>query len=112
MKPKTIAVILTTALFLTGCAIFQPVKPEETITHPLGTDSLKIGMTKNEVKSILGEPDAINPIGRTKDMLNTQREEWVYKARYSDIPLKADYFGKTLHLVFDGNNLTSYKSPE
>lgn len=110
---KTFLIILTaTAVFLTGCAIIHPIKPEETLTHPLGTDSLKVGMTKEQVKSLLGEPDVITPLERSQDMLSTEREEWVYQGRYSDLPLHADYFGKTLHLIFDGNNLTSYKSTD
>jgi len=76
----------------------------------LGTDSLKIGMTKEQVKSIVGDPDTIIPLERTKDMLSTAREEWVYNGRYTNVPLKADYFGKSMHLIFDGDNLTDYKS--
>jgi len=102
--------IMVLAVSLTGCAIFQPIQPEKALTNPLGTDSLKIGMTKEQVKSLLGEPDTVIPLGRTKDVLSTEREEWVYQGRYSDLPLGADYFGKTMHLIFDGNNLTSYKS--
>ena len=107
---KISVIIILTAIFLTGCAVMNPVKPEQVLTNPLGTDSLKTGMTKEQVKSILGEPDAVTPIGRSGDMLGTQKEEWVYHGRYSDIPLKADYFGKTLRLIFDGNNLASYES--
>ena len=88
----------------------HPFKPEQVLTNPLGTDSLKIGMTKEQVKSLLGEPDTINPIESSKDVLKTVREEWVYQGRYTDVPVKVDYFGKTLILSFDGDNLTSYKS--
>lgn len=105
----TIAIILA-AIFLTGCAITNPVKPEQVLANPLGTDSLKTGMTKEQVKSILGEPDTVTPIERSGDILGTHREEWIYQGRYSDLPVKADYFGKTLRLVFDGNNLASYES--
>lgn len=110
MKIKISLIIVSLALFLTGCAIMHPFKPEQVLTSPLGTDSLKIGMTKEQVKELFGEPDAINPIGRSQDMLSTAREEWVYRGQYTDSPIKADYFGKTLILTFDGNNLTSYKS--
>jgi hypothetical protein len=37
------------------------------------------------------------------------REEWVYRARVSDIPINKNYFSKTRRLYFDGNNLTSIK---
>lgn len=110
MKIKLAAGGFLALSLLAGCAIFQPVKPEQALTKPLGTDSLKIGMTKEQVKSLLGEPDAVVPQPRSKDMLSTEREQWIYHGRYSDLPLGADYFGKTLELDFDGNNLMSYKS--
>jgi len=114
MKIKVIAIILTVMfLSVAGCALFHSTKPGETIiTHPLGTDSVKLGMTKEQVKSIIGEPDAIVSKGTTSDMLKSNIEEWTYKGRYTDIPLKADYFGKGLILTFDGDNLTSSKNTE
>lgn len=112
---KTIAIILTVISFsLMGCALFHSTKPGETIiTHPLGTDSIKIGMTKDQVKSLIGEPDAIvSKKDRAKDILSANIEEWTYRSHYSDVPLKADYFGKTMTLTFDGENLSSYKDSE
>jgi hypothetical protein len=109
---KILSLIAAAMFFLAGCAIFQPIKPEEALTHPLGTDSLKIGMTKEQVRSLLGEPDSVMPLEKSKDLLSTDREEWVYRSRYSNQPLNADYFGKNMHLTFDGNNLTSYKNTE
>jgi outer membrane protein assembly factor BamE (lipoprotein component of BamABCDE complex) len=108
--PKIIPVVLMVMFFLTGCAIINPLKPQQMLTNPLGTDSLKIGMTKEQVKSLLGEPDSVNTMESSKDVLKTQREEWTYQGRYADMPIKADYFGKTLILIFDGDNLTKYKN--
>jgi len=110
MKSKMILSLIIILFSLTGCAIFQPIKHQEALTHPLGTDSLKIGMTKEQVKSLLGEPDVINPLARSNDLLNSEREEWIYNSRYPNQPLNADYFGKSMYLIFDGNNLTSYKN--
>lgn len=111
---KMIVVILMVIVFsLTGCALFHSIKPGETIiNNPLGTDSIKIGMTREEVKSKIGDPDAIVYKDVTKGVLNAQIEEWTYRSHYSDVPLKADYFGKTLILTFDGDNLTGYKNIE
>ena len=78
----------------------------------IGTDSIKIGMTKEQVKSIIGDPDTAAPKGSTKDVLRSNMEEWTYKGRYTDMPFKADYFGKNLILTCDGDNLVSYKSTE
>jgi len=110
MKIKILALFLLGAIVLTGCSIFHPVKPQEALKHPLGTDSLKVGMTKEQVKSLLGEPDSIAPLERSADILSTERQEWVYDARYSDLPVKADYLGKSMTLIFDGDNLVSYDS--
>ena len=109
MRTKSILIMLIVVPLLLGCAITQPIRPQEALIHPLGTDSLKIGMTKEQVKVLLGEPDTITPVERSKDILGTEREEWIYHGRYSDLPVNADYFGKTLYLIFEGNNLTSYK---
>jgi len=112
MKIKILAIILVIMVIpAAGCALFHSTKPGDTIiTHPLGTDSVKIGMSKEQVKSIMGSPDAVVYKGTTKDILSSQLEEWTYKARYNEMPLKADYFGKTMILTFDGDNLTSYRS--
>lgn len=114
MRIKITAIILTVMfLSVAGCALFHSTNPGETIiTHPIGTDSIKVGMTKEQVKSLIGEPDAVVYKGRTKDILSSGIEEWTYRSRYSDMPLKADFFGKTLILTFDGENLSSYKNTE
>ena len=111
---KTIAIIVMIAtLALAGCALFHSIKPGETIiNNPIGTDSIKIGMTKEQVKSLMGEPDAVVYKGTTKDILSSGIEEWTYRSHYSDMPLKADYFGKTQTLAFDGDNLISYENTE
>ncbi len=110
MKVLVFLILAAMAFSLTSCAIIHPVKPQEAFEHPLGTDSLKIGMTKEQVRDLLGEPDVITPLDRSADMLSTERQEWVYHPRYSNLPVGADYFGKGLSLTFDGNNLTGFTS--
>lgn len=114
MNTKLLATILAVMVFAAaGCALFHSTKPGETIiTHPIGTDSIKIGMTKEQVKSIIGDPDAVASKGATKDVLRSDMEEWTYKGHYTEMPFKADYFGKNLVITFDGDNLVSYKSTE
>lgn len=93
------------AIFLSGCAeinLFEA--PSEVLKHPLGTDPIKVGMSKDEVASIWGEPDQINAL-KSADEWQTPREEWVYKGRYSKIPVDRGYLFKSKYLIFDGNNL-------
>ncbi|OIO80668.1 MAG: hypothetical protein COZ98_02400 [Candidatus Omnitrophica bacterium CG_4_8_14_3_um_filter_43_15] len=111
MKMKVIVMVLMIIFLSTaGCSIFKPFTPGKVISNPLGTDSLKVGMTKDQVKSILGDPDSVSSLPRTKDILSTACEEWIYQGRYTDMPLKTDYLGKTLILTFDGENLVSYRN--
>ena len=97
------------AFLLAGCAGIQPPSPEEVLKHPLGTESIKVGMTKDQVESIWGKPDEINQV-EDKVLGKGGREEWVYRAKYGAIvPVDADYLSKTKRVYFDGNNVTHIK---
>ncbi|MDD5680045.1 MAG: hypothetical protein PHI59_02260 [Candidatus Omnitrophica bacterium] len=90
-----------------GCAEINPFEaPEEVMRHPLGTESIKTGMSKEEVTKEWGKPDIINALG-VQDATGSQQEVWIYKARqYAGIPVDAGYLSKNKYLYFDGNNLT------
>jgi len=109
-KQKIIAVlfIFLSLVYISGCAEFNLFEaPSEVLKHPLGTDPIKVGMSKEETISLWGKPDQINKLEST-DEWQTPKEEWVYKGRYSKIPLDRSYFFKTKYLIFDGNNLVSF----
>lgn len=95
------------AIGIYGCAEINPFEaPEEVIRHPLGTESIRTGMTKEEVVKEWGKPDVINKLG-SQDATGTEKEEWIYKGRrYAGIPVDAGYLSKNKYLYFDGNNLT------
>lgn len=93
-------------LYLAGCADIMPPTPEEIIKRPLGPDSVKIGMTKDEVRGLWGEPNQINYVEDEKRW-GGAREEWVYSGKLSVLPVDADYLSKTKRLYFDGENLTN-----
>ena len=94
-------------LSFTGCSVIENIpSPEEIIEHPLGTESIKIGMTKKQVESIWGKPDEIRMV-EDKDKWSGAREMWVYRAQYGAIPVDAGYLSKSKKLYFDGDNLTS-----
>ena len=103
----TLSLLFILAMGIYGCAEINPFEaPEEVIRHPLGTESIKIGMSKEEVIKKWGKPDIINKLG-AQDATGSQREEWIYKARqYAAIPVDAGYLSKNKYLYFDGNNLT------
>lgn len=102
-----ILLILVGVATVSGCAEIDPFEaPGEVIRHPLGRESIRVGMSKEEVISKWGEPDIVNTLP-AKDASASQGEEWVYKARrYTPVPLDAGYLHKNKYLYFDGNNLT------
>ena len=100
-----IGIFLATVL-LAGCAEIPIPTPTDIIKRPIGTDSVKIGMTKDKVRELWGEPDQINFV-ENKERWGGEREEWVYRAAYSGIPVDAGYLSKTKRLYFDGPNLTN-----
>ena len=104
----TIKLIILSILvsFLYGCADIAPPTPGYILKRPLGTDSVKLGMTKDRVRDLWGEPNRVNEVEDEAAWAGS-REEWVYIGRYSDIPLDAGYLSKTKKLYFDGENLTN-----
>ena len=88
-----------------GCSAISIPNPEEVVKHPLGTESIKVGMTKDQVESIWGRPSQIKTV-EDKEKWQGSREVWIYHAQYSAIPVNAGYFSKNRRLYFDGNNLT------
>lgn len=100
---------LTGILGIIGCAGIEPPSPDRILTHPFGTGPIGTGMTKAEIKELWGEPDLIRNIGESKDMGPTQREEWFYYGRMKNLPVNYGYLSKSLHLYFDGNNLTTFR---
>jgi hypothetical protein len=98
-----------TALALSGCgngiAGLDPMDvPRTVIKNPLGTDPIRVGMSKDVVRDKWGDPDQINMLEPT-DEWGTPREEWVYLGRASKIPLDKSYIFKTKYIIFDGNNV-------
>lgn len=99
-----VAVLLVLALG--GCAEIEPPGPEEIMRQPLGQSPLKIGMSKEQVKSIWGQPDSIKTVGT--DFQGIVKEEWVYSGRYPNLPINVDYLSESQHLIFDGNYLVQH----
>ena len=100
-----LAVLFVLACLLTGCADFDAPRPMQIIKTPIGPDAAKIGMSKSEVLSLYGDPDAKRAV--IADKWSGEREEWFYKARIAGLPVNADYLADDLYLYFDGNSLTT-----
>ena len=98
-------IITPLAILLHGCSAIIIPNPDEVIQHPLGTESIKIGMTKQRVESLWGKPDDVRMV-EDKERWTQPREMWVYRAQYGSIPVDAGYLSKTKRLYFDGENLT------
>ncbi|MCX5686004.1 MAG: hypothetical protein NTW09_00820 [Candidatus Omnitrophica bacterium] len=89
-----------------GCSAIQVPDAEDVISHPLGTESIKIGMSKQQVESIWGRPNDVRMVENKEKWRGATREVWIYRAQYGSIPVDAGYLSKTKKLYFDGNNLT------
>ena len=106
MKIFKLALALMVILSLIGCSGISLPTPKEIIQRPIGTDSVKVGMTKNEVREIWGAPDQINQV-EDKELWDGPRTEWVYRGRYSKVPIDAGFLSRTKKLYFDGESLTN-----
>lgn len=106
MNMKKLISIAFASFILAGCAAIEAPTPEEVVSHPLGTEAVKVGMTKSEVESLWGKPDDITVV-EDKEKWKGPREVWTYRAQASAIPVDAGYLSKTKKLYFDGDNLTN-----
>ncbi|MFH1856321.1 MAG: hypothetical protein ABH836_03700 [Candidatus Omnitrophota bacterium] len=93
-----------------GCETLPPPTPEKIITNPFGTTPLRMGMSKEEVINLWGQPNEVTEKGQ--DELGTVKEEWTYQARYPVIPVDYNYLSKDKVLIFSGNSLTDWEDKE
>jgi len=105
---NTFKLTLVVVLFLSlsGCSIIETIPtPQEILKTPIGTEAVKIGMTKDKVTDVWGPPDGVKML-ENKEKWGGGREEWTYQARTA-LPINAGYLYKTQKLYFDGDNLTN-----
>ena len=102
-----ILVTFVVTVSLIGCAEIRPPSPAEVLSHPLGKGPLEIGMRKAKVVALWGEPDDIVGLGTNK--WGAAREKWIYRARYSKIPIDAGILSKAKYLYFEGDVLTRWE---
>ena len=100
-----LTVMLTSSILFCGCSAIIIPNPVDVVKHPLGTESIKVGMTKEQVESIWGKPSQIKMV-EDKARWQGTREVWIYRAQYGSIPVDAGYLSSTKKLYFDGDNLT------
>jgi len=93
------------AVIFCGCSAIDVPNPDDVIRHPLGTESIKLGMTRQRVESLWGKPSEIKMV-ENKEKWKGSREVWIYRSQYNAIPVDAGYLSKTKKLYFDGENLT------
>lgn len=96
------SLVITICLFA-GCAEMDIPSPQKLVRNPIGAESVKIGMSKNQVLSIYNEPDFKSIV--VSDVFSGEREEWFYKARIGVFPVNADYLSEDLYLYFDEGSL-------
>jgi len=103
-KAAVLCAISLLFLVVAGCADFDTPGPGKILRNPIGTNSVKIGMTKSQVMDILGDPNFTGEV--YSDKWGGQREEWFYKARLNVLPVNAGYLAEDLFLYFDEDSLT------
>lgn len=101
----TLVIGLVLAVLMSGCSAIMIPNPQDVVKHPLGTETIKVGMTKEQVESLWGRPSQVKMV-EDKAKWQGGREVWIYRAQYSSIPVDAGYLSNTKKLYFDGNNLT------
>lgn len=106
MKRIILSAALIFIVFVSGCETLPTPTPKEILSNPIGTSPLRMGMPKEEVVVLWGQPNEVIHIGQ--DELGTAKEEWIYHARYPAIPIDYNYLSKTKHLIFQGDNLTNW----
>ncbi|MGB2630154.1 MAG: hypothetical protein WBD24_03845 [Candidatus Omnitrophota bacterium] len=97
--------LIVSFLISAGCADVDLPNTGQIIKNPLGPGSVKIGMLKDKVVDIYGEPDIKGTV--TSDKWIGTREEWIYWADLSTLPVGAGYLGQDLYIYFDGDNVTN-----
>ena len=102
---KAVIAVVFVAVFALGCSALTIPTPDDIVKTPLGTETIKIGMTKQQVEALWGKPSTTKMV-ESKDRWPAPREVWVYNAQYGSIPVDAGYLSKTKKLYFDGENLT------
>lgn len=105
MRISPIFAVLVMTIFVAGCADMDFPKPTDMLSGSAMTSGLNKGMSKSEVESKYGEP-AVKTLVSAREW-GGQREEWMYKANYSVLPVNAGHLSEDLYLYFDGNNLTN-----
>lgn len=107
MKKVFFLFLIFSVFFAFGCETLPPPTPGKIISNPFGTTPLRVGMEKEEVVSLWGQPNEV--LEKGQDELGTVKEDWIYYARYPAIPVDYNYLSKTKTLSFTGNNLISWK---
>ena len=107
LKINMVALIIA-AIFLAGCAEIEPPSPDQIMAPWTGASPVHLGESKDSIRDKWGEPDEVNPLGA--DEVGLLKEEWVYRGRYSDVPVDYHYLSKTKRLIFIGESLTGYYS--
>ncbi len=107
MRSAVWALFLLPFLFVLGCAEITPPTVQEVIESPFGKGPLRLGMSKEEVRAIWGEPDSVEEMGQ--DQWGTVKQTWVYEAKYAGVvPFDVGHASKTKYLIFSGDYLTAF----
>ena len=117
MKMKHILIILIAFTFSTGASLAQNMTKNRQISYPYFATSersnqiennykkIEIGMTPQEIKSLLGEPDEMHPLYEAK-ILNAKQighTQWFLIQRRTDKGSVKDKDEKLVRVSYDLN---------
>lgn len=105
MKVLYSIMMLVSVFCLAGCGSLEANDTDQALNIPLGSGGLRLGMTKNQVVALYGDPDIKDTV--SSPAWGHAREEWFYKAEMGVLPVNAGYLSEDLYLYFDGDNLTN-----
>lgn len=94
-------------MMFSGCADMEIPTVNDILKSPIGTCSIKRGMTKDQVKDNWGEPSKIRFEEVKEEGVSRTREIWVYQADFKLVPVDTDYLSETKFVYFDGDNVTN-----
>jgi hypothetical protein len=107
MRQLAWGLLLIVPFSMIACAEITPPTPQEILASPFGKGPLRLGMSKDEIRDIWGEPSSIDNEGQ--DQFGIIKEVWIYQGKYPGlVPVDVGYASKTKYLEFQGESLVNF----
>ena len=92
-----------------GCADVRRPNLQEYLRHPwTSADDLRVGLSKEAVRTQWGEPAQRRVL--QVDQWGATTEEWIYPGAIAALPVQYMYLSRTRHLIFEGDILVRWSA--